>query len=145
LRDGLGWQVGLLFTGSIAALVFACVVRFLTSALKSVDSALLRITPHMDDAARSLGPTPARSLKRVHLSLLRRGLLTAALLVLIDVMKELPPTLVMRPFNFDTLATQAYMLTSDERLADASTASLAIVAVGLLLLVILCRQIANER
>jgi iron(III) transport system permease protein len=145
LRDGLGWQVGLLFTGSIAALVFACVVRFLTSALKSVDSALLRITPHMDDAAQSLGPTPARSLKRVHLSLLRRGLLTAALLVLIDVMKELPPTLVMRPFNFDTLATQAYMLTSDERLADASTASLAIVAVGLLLLVILCRQIANER
>ena len=145
LRDGLDWQVGLLFTGSIAALVFACVVRFMASALQSVDSALLRITPHMDDAARSLGLTPARSLKRVHLPLLRRGLLTAALLVFIDVMKELPATLVMRPFNFDTLATQAYTLASDERLAEASTASLAIVAVGLLPLVILCRQISNER
>ncbi len=77
--------------------------------------------------------------------LLRRGLLTAALLVFIDVMKELPATLVMRPFNFDTLATQAYTLASDERLAEASTASLAIVAVGLLPMIVICRQIARER
>ena len=144
LRATWGWNVGLLFTGTIAALVYACVVRFLAAALQTVDSALHRITPHMDDAARSLGLTPARTLGRVHLPLLRRGLLTAALLVFIDVMKELPATLVMRPFNFDTLATQAYQLASDERLAEASTASLAIVVVGLLPMILLSRQIATE-
>ena len=145
LRASFGWETGLLLTGSVAALVFACVVRFLAAALQTVDSALQRITPHMDDAARSLGLSPARTLQRVHLPLLRRGLLTAALLVFIDVMKELPATLVMRPFNFDTLATQAYRLASDERLAEASTASLAIVAVGLLPMIVICRQIARER
>jgi iron(III) transport system permease protein len=145
LRESFGWHVGLLITGSIAALVFACVVRFLTAALQTVDSALHRVTPHMDDAARSLGLTPARTLMRVHVPLLRRGLLTAGLLVFIDVMKELPATLVMRPFNFDTLATQAYRLASDERLAEASTASLAIVVVGLLPMIVLCRQIAKDR
>ena len=145
LRSAFGWHTGLLLTGSIAALVFACLVRFSTAALQAVDSALHRVTPHMDDAARSLGLSPARSLQRVHLPLLRRGLLTAGLLVFIDVMKELPATLVMRPFNFDTLATQAYTLASDERLAEASTASIAIVAVGLLPLIFLCRQIARER
>ena len=145
LHSAFGWDTGLLLTGSIAALVFACVVRFSTAALQSVDAALHRVTPHMDDAARSLGLTPARSLQRVHLPLLRRGLLTAGLLVFIDVMKELPATLVMRPFNFDTLATQAYTLASDERLSEASTASIAIVAVGLLPVIVLCRQIAKER
>ena len=145
LAASFGRQGGLLLTGSIAALVFACLVRFLASALHSVDAALHRVTPHMDDAARSLGLTPVRVLRQVHVPLLRRGLLTAGLLVFIDVMKELPATLVMRPFNFDTLATQAYTLASDERLAEASTASLAIVAVGLLPLVVLCRQIAKER
>lgn len=145
LQTHFGWHTGLLFTGTIAALVFACLVRFMTAALQTVDSALHRVTPHMDDAARSLGLTPARTLRRVHLPLLRRGLLTAGLLVFIDVMKELPATLVMRPFNFDTLATQAYTLASDERLAEASTATITIVAVGLLPLIVLCRQIARER
>lgn len=145
LRANFGWHTGLLLTGGIAALVYAYLVRFLTAALQTVDSALLRVTPHMDDAARSLGLNAARTLQRVHLPLLRRGLLTAGLLVFIDVMKELPATLVMRPFNFDTLATQAYTLASDERLAEASTAALAIVAVGLLPMIVLCRQIAREQ
>jgi iron(III) transport system permease protein len=79
----------------------------------------------------------------VHLPLLRGSLLTAGLLVFVDVMKELPATLVMRPFNFDTLATQAYTLASDERLAEASTAALAIVAVGVLPLIAVSRQIAR--
>ena len=114
-----------------------------TAALQAVDAGLSKITPHMDDAARSLGHGPAETLRRVHLPLLRGSVLTAALLVFIDVMKELPATLVMRPFNFDTLATQAYTLASDERLAEASTAALAIVAVGLLPMMILCRQIAR--
>ena len=140
-----GWKSGLLFTGSIAALVYACLVRYLTAALQTVDAALHRVTPHMDDAARILGQTPFGALRRVHLPLLRRGLLTAALLVFIDVMKELPATLVMRPFNFDTLATQVYNLAADERLTEASTAALAIVAVGLLPLIIISRQIAQER
>jgi iron(III) transport system permease protein len=143
LNAHFGWQGGLLLTGGITALVFACLVRFLASALKSIDAALQRITPHMDDAARCLGLGPARTLQKVHIPLLRRGLLTAGLLVFIDVMKELPATLVMRPFNFDTLATQAYRLASDERLAEASTSSLAIVCVGLLPLIIICRQIAR--
>lgn len=86
----------------------------------------------MDEAARSLGATPSETLRRVHLPILRSSLFTAGLLVFVDVMKELPATLVMRPFNFDTLATQAYTLASDEWLAEASSASLAIVAVGLL-------------
>ena len=145
LRVSFGWQTGLLLTGSIAALVYACVVRFLAAALQTVDSALHRITPHMDDAARSLGLTPSRTLRRVHAPLLKRSLVTAALLVFIDVMKELPATLVMRPFDFDTLATQAFQLASDERLAEAATASIAIVAVALLPLVLLSRQITSDR
>ena len=140
-----GVQPGLLITGGIAALVYACVVRYLTAAMQAVDSGLAKITPSMDQAARSLGHTPAQTLRRVHLPLLRGSLLTAALLVFIDVMKELPATLVMRPFNFDTLATQAYTLAADERLAEASTAALAIVVVGLLPMVVICRQIARSQ
>src|SRR4029453_14622256 len=120
LRATFGWNTGLLLTGGIAALVYAYLVRFLTAALQTVDSALHRVTPNMDGAARSLGLTPAPTLQRVHVPLLRRGLLTAGLLVFIDVMKELPATLVMRPFNFDTLATQAYTLASDGRRAAGS-------------------------
>jgi iron(III) transport system permease protein len=145
LRAMFGGSVGLLFTGGVAALVYACVVRYLSAAMQAVDAGLARITPSMDHAARSLGHSAAATLRRVHLPLLRGSALTAALLVFIDVMKELPATLVMRPFNFDTLATQAYTLASDERLAEASTAALAIVAVGLLPMVLLCRQIARGR
>lgn len=141
LREGFGLQVGLLLTGSIAALVYACVVRYLTAALQAVDAGLARITPRMEQAARLLGYTPAQTLRHVHLPLLRGSALTAGLLVFIDVMKELPATLVMRPFNFDTLATQAYTLASDERLAEASAPALAIVVVGMVPMILLCRQI----
>ena len=145
LRETGGWQPGLLLTGSIAALVYACLVRYLTAALQAVEAGLAKITPSMDQAARSLGHSPAQALWWVHLPLLRGSLLTAALLVFIDVMKELPATLVMRPFNFNTLATQAYTLAADERLAEASTAALAIVVVGLLPMVFICRQIARAQ
>ena len=140
-----GTNPGLLLTGGIAALVFAYLARFLTVALQSVEASLSKITPNMDDAARSLGHTQGEILRRVHVPLLRGSLLTAGLLVFVDVMKELPATLVMRPFNFDTLATQAYTLAADERLAEASTAALTIVAVGVLPLVVLSRQIAQSR
>jgi len=138
-----GVNPGLLLTGGIAALVYAYLVRFLAIALQTVEASLLKITPSMDDAARSLGYGQGATLRSVHLPLLRGSLLTAGLLVFVDVMKELPATLVMRPFNFDTLATQAYTLASDERLAEASTAALAIVAVGVLPLIAVSRQIAR--
>jgi iron(III) transport system permease protein len=140
-----GSNPGLLLTGGIAALVYAYLVRFLALALQSVSTSLAKVTPSMDEAARSLGASQGAALRRVHLPLLRGSLWTAGLLVFVDVMKELPATLVMRPFNFDTLATQAYKLASDERLGEASTASLAIVAVGLLPLIMLSRQIAQRR
>jgi iron(III) transport system permease protein len=145
IEASFGVQPGLLLTGGIAALVYAYLVRFLAVALQTVESSLARITPSMDDAARSLGCDPGTTLRRVHLPLLRGGLLTAGLLVFVDVMKELPATLVMRPFDFDTLATQAYTLASDERLGEASTAALAIVAVGVLPLIVVSRQIARGR
>ena len=138
-----GANPGLLITGGIAALVYAYLVRFLAIALQAVEASLGKITMSMDDAARSLGLGQGATLRRVHLPLLRGSLLTAGLLVFVDVMKDLPATLVMRPFNFDTLATQAYTLASDERLAEASTAALAIVAVGVLPLIAVSRQIAK--
>lgn len=104
-----------------------------------------RITASMDDASRSLGCGQGETLWRVHLPLLRGSLLTATLLVFVDVMKELPATLVMRPFNFDTLATQTYTLAADERLAEASSPALAIVVVGILPIILLARQIARGR
>jgi iron(III) transport system permease protein len=97
----------------------------------------------MDDAARSLGAGATEVARRVHVPLLRSSFITAALLVFVDVMKELPATLVLRPFNFDTLAVQAYNLAMDERLAEASTASLAIVAVGLIPVVLASRAITR--
>jgi iron(III) transport system permease protein len=141
------WGVapGLLLTGGVAALIYAYLVRFLAVALQTVEASLARIRPSMDDAARSLGCDPGETLRRVHLPLLRGGLLTAGLLVFVDVMKELPATLVMRPFNFDTLATHAWTLASDERLAEASSSALAIVAVGVLPLVAISREIARRR
>lgn len=140
-----GYNPGLLLTGSIAALVYAYLVRMLAVALQSVETSLAKITPSMDDAALSLGHTRAETLARVHVPLLRGSLLTAGLLVFVDAMKELPATLVMRPFNFDTLATQAYTLAADERLSEAASAALTIVAVGLIPMIVLSRQIMAAR
>jgi iron(III) transport system permease protein len=140
-----GVNPGLLLTGGIAALVYAYLVRFLAVSLQTVEAGLGKITTSMDDAARSLGHGAPATLWRVHLPILRGSLYTAGMLVFVEVMKELPATLVMRPFNFDTLATQAYVLASDERLAEASTAALAIVAVGVLPLILLTREIARSR
>jgi len=144
-QELFGINPGLVLTGGIAALIYAYVARFLAIALHTVDSSLGKITPSMDDASRMLGHGKMSTLRRVHMPMLRGSLLTAGLLVFVDVMKELPATLVMRPFNFDTLATQAHTLAADERLAEASTASLAIVVVGLVPMIILSRQIVKSR
>jgi iron(III) transport system permease protein len=134
-------QIGLLLTGTIIALVYAYLVRFLAIALRTVDAGLAKVRPSMDDAARSLGATPATTLRRVHAPLLVSSLATAALLVFVDVMKELPATFALRPFNFDTLAVEAYHLAQDERLAEAAFPSLVIVAVGLLPLLFVSRRL----
>ncbi len=138
-----GHAVPLLLTGSAIVLVYAYLIRFLGIALQSVDAGLAKITPNMDDVARSLGASASGVAIRVHVPLLRSSLITAALLVFVDVMKELPATLVLRPFNFDTLAVQAYNLAMDERLAEASTASLAIIVVGLIPVILASRAITR--
>jgi iron(III) transport system permease protein len=98
----------------------------------------------MDDAARSLGLSPARTLLRVHLPMMAGSLLTSGLLVFVDVMKELPATFAMRPFNFDTLAVEAYNLAKDERIAEAAVPSLLIVAIALVPLILLSHQITRS-
>lgn len=145
MQAQFGISTGLLLTGSIVALVFAYMVRFMSVALQTVEAGLGKVTPAMDQAARTLGQGAGGAFFRVHAPLIRGGLLTAGLIVFVDVMKELPATLIMRPFNFDTLAVQAYRLAADERLLQASTPSLAIVAVGLIPVVLLSWQIRRSR
>ena len=140
LEDSFGMKPGLLLTGTIAALVYAYLVRLLAVSLQTTNAGLAKITPSMEDAARSLGATPAAALVRVHVPLLAPSLATAALLVFVDVLKELPATLALRPFNFDTLAVEAYNLAKDERLAEAAAPSLAIVAAGLLPLIYVSKR-----
>jgi iron(III) transport system permease protein len=134
-----GTSPGLLLTGTVFALVYAYLVRYFAVAWNGIEPGFGRITPAMDAAARSLGATSGETLLRVHAPLLARTSAAAALLVFVDVMKELPATLLMRPFNFDTLATQTYQFARDERLAEAALPSLAIVAVGLVPILILAR------
>lgn len=145
LRSSFGVSTGLLLTGSIAALIFGYLVRFLAVALQTVEAGLAKITPSMDAASASLGKSRLETLLLVHAPLLRGSLLAAFLLVMVDVMKELPATLIMRPFNYDTLAVQAYNFASDERLAEAALPSLTIVLAGLVPVIVLSRLIARSR
>ena len=130
---------GLLLTGSYVGLIFAYAVRFLAISLNSLEASLQRIPPSLDDAARGLGSGPGRTLFSVHFPLLRGGLLSAAIFIFADVMKELPATLIVRPFNLDTLAIRTYRLASDGRLDEASTSALLIVALGIIPVVLLSR------
>lgn len=143
MRRTFGVSTGLVFTGTIVAVVFAYMVRFLAISLNGVEAGLQRIAPSLDGASRSLGAGPVRTLARIHAPLLSGGLLTALLITFVDIMKELPATLILRPFNFETLAIRAYRLASDERLAMASVPSLMIVVVGLVPVILLSRQIAR--
>ena len=144
VEEQFGFKTGLLLTGSITALIYAYLVRFLAVAFQTVEAGLTRVTPSMDDAARSLGLSPARTLARVHIPIIWGSLATAGLLVFVDVMKELPATFAMRPFNFDTLAVEAYNLAKDERIAEAAIPSLLMVAIALVPLIVLSRQIARS-
>ena len=142
-RDWFGVSTGLLLTGGIAVLVFGYLVRFLAVALGAVESAMDKISPQLDDAARALGYGPGKRLWHLHIPLLFNGLLTGGLLVFVDVMKELPATLILRPFNFDTLAVRAFELASDELLVESASASLAIVCVGLIPVIVLSRAVGR--
>jgi iron(III) transport system permease protein len=137
------FQLAWWMSASLLVLIYAYLVRFLSSSLQSVEAGLSRITPSMDGSAALLGLSKMEILRRVHVPLLKRSLITAGLFVFVDVMKELPATLLLRPFNFDTLAVATYQLAADERLAELALPSLTIVLVGLLPVLVLSRVIAK--
>jgi iron(III) transport system permease protein len=145
MRSHFDISTGLLLSGSLFAVMFAYMVRFLAVSIQAVESGLVKVRQSMDEAARSLSCGPSETLLRVHLPLMKGTVLTALLIVFVDVMKELPATLILRPFNFNTLAVRAFELASDERLADSSTAALTIVLVGLLPVVLLSYSISGSR
>lgn len=145
LRATFGISSGLLLSGTLVALIFAYLVRFLAVSVNAVNSGLGRINPTMDDAGRSLGLTPLGVVHRIHLPLMKGTLLSAGLLVFVDVLKELPATLILRPFNFNTLAVRAHEMAADERLADAGLPALMIVAVGILPVILLSRAISHGK
>jgi len=139
-----GIDTGLLITGSIWLMVMAYMVRFMAVALNTYDAGLATINSNVDAVARTLGHGPGAMMRRIHLPILRPALLTALLIVFVDVVKELPATLILRPFNYDTLAVQAHRLASDERLREAAVPSLVIGLVGLIPVVLLCWSLGRE-
>ena len=145
MRDYLGVSTGLLLSGTAFALIFAYTVRFLAVSAGSVESALQKITPSMDMASRSLGHTPGKALINVHLPMLRGTLVTAALVVFVDCMKELPATLILRPFNYETLATYVYQFASDEQLYHSALPALIIVVAGIIPIIRMNLSISNSR
>ncbi len=145
MRSTFGISTGLLFSGTIAALIYAYLVRFLAVSFGTVESSLSKIKPSLDEASRSLGSGTTRTLIKVHAPMIWGGLLTAGMLTFVDVMKELPATLVIRPFNFDTLAVRVYNLASDERLNEAAGPALAIVAVGIIPVIFLSLKMTERR
>lgn len=140
-----GASPGLLLGGTLFTLLFAYNVRFLSVSLQTVEAGLGKIKPTIDDAGRSLGLNAMGVLQRLHLPLMKGTLLTALLLVFVDVLKELPATLILRPFDFNTLAVRAYEMASDERLADAGLPSIMIVAAGIIPVILLSRSISRAR
>ncbi|MEO1495360.1 MAG: iron ABC transporter permease [Pseudomonadota bacterium] len=140
-----GISTGLLISGSIWLLIAAYMIRFMAAAIGAYDSGLSTVTTNIDSAARVLGRSPLATVRDVHLSILRPSILTALLLVFVDTIKELPATLILRPFNYDTLAVHAYRLAYDERLDGAAVPSLMIAAIGLVPVIILCAQIGDWR
>ncbi|MFK0571646.1 ABC transporter permease [Endozoicomonas sp.] len=136
--------VGLIFSGSVITLVFAYVVRFSAVAVGSVESSLGKVSPSLDMASRTLGCNPQEMVRRIHIPLIRKGLLAGLLLVFIESMKELPATLLLRPFNFETLATRVFQYVSDEQLEYAAPAALVLVLVGLVPLIMLNRSLERQ-
>lgn len=145
LAAAMGGSTGLVLGGTMLALLYAYLVRFFAVGFNPLEAGMAKIAPALGDAARVLGCSPAAVVGRVHLPLLRPSLISAVLLVLVDVMKELPATLILRPFNFDTLAVEAFQLATTERLDGAALPSLVIMAVGLIPVIMLCRMLDRGR
>ena len=145
LDSVFGISTGLLLSGSIFVIVLGYVVRFLALSFGTIEASLSKVTPSMDGAARTLGAGPMATLRRVHLPVMRGSVLTAAILVFVDCMKELPMTVILRPFDFHTLATFVHQYASDELLAESSLAALTIVASGILPVILLSRTIGRSR
>ena len=144
MRSVFNISTGLLLTGSITLLILAYMTRFLAAAINAFEAGEVTISKNIDAAASTLGHSSISILWRVHMPILAPSLLTAALIVFVDVMKELPATLILRPFNWDTLAVQAHRLAADERLYEAALPSLIILAIGLLPVALICRQIEKQ-
>ncbi len=145
LDAGFDWQVGLIFSGTVFGLLYGYTCRFVSLSYGSIESGLSKITPNIDAAARSLGASPLKSLERVHLPLLRGSLISAALLVFVDCVKELPITMILRPFNFETLATHVHAYASDELIEQAALGALTIVLITILPVIGLCRSLRFAR
>jgi len=144
-RANWGISTGLFLSGSLVALIFAYVVRFLAVSFNTIEASLGKVTPSYDAAARTLGAGVFGTLRQIHVPLLSGSMLTAGLLVFVDVLKELPATYVLRPFNFNTLAVRTFELASDEQLAAASVPALTIVLVGLIPIILMSRAITASR
>ena len=144
-RELFGISTGLILSGTVAGLVLGYSARFMSLSYRTLDAGLERVTPSMDGASRTLGSGSGATLRRLHLPLVRPSLLVATLLVFVDTMKELPLTLLMRPFNFETLATFVYQLASDELLEECALGALTIVAAGVLPVAVISRTITRSR
>ncbi|MEM6999086.1 MAG: iron ABC transporter permease, partial [Pseudomonadota bacterium] len=134
-----------LLSGTIFTLVFAYLVRFLAVSINTVEAGLLKIKPVMDEVAKTAGMLPMAIIKRIHMPMMKGSLFTALLLVFVDVLKELPATLILRPFNFNTLAVRAYELANEERLADAAVPAIAIVLAGIIPVIMISHSISQSR
>ena len=145
LTNQFGVSSGLLISGTMFTLVFAYLVRFLAVSINTVEAGLVKIKPVMDEVAKTAGMLPGTIVRRIHMPMMRGSLLTALLLVFVDVMKELPATLILRPFNFNTLAVRTYELANEERLADAAVPALAIVIAGIIPVIIISNSISRSR
>ena len=140
-----GISTDLLLSGTIIAITYGYLVRFLALSYGTAEAGLSKITSNMDGAARTLGMSPTKTLIRVHFPILKGSILTAAILVFVDTMKELPMTLLLRPFNYGTLATHVHQFASDELLEESALGALAIVAAGILPVILLSATIRNTR
>jgi len=145
LGGHFGITLGAVFIGTIAPVVYGYLVRFLALSYGTAEASLGRITPSMDGAARTLGANPMSALSRVHFPMMRGSLVTAGILVFVDCMKELPLTIILRPFNFDTLATFVYQYASDELLEESALGALTIVGAGIIPVILLSVTIARSR
>jgi iron(III) transport system permease protein len=144
MRDYFNFSSGLILSGTSFAIIFSYTVRFLAVSSGSVESSLSKVTPNMDMAARSLGLTQFQTLIKVHLPIIKKGALTGMLVVFVDCLKELPATLILRPFNFETLATQVYQFASDELIERSALSALIIVLVGIIPIILLDKSINHK-